>query len=193
MDENDPKPMKVILIGSVGVGKTSLVNRFLYDKYDMEVIHTMTPAFFSTKVVLQDGMNVELQIWDTAGQEKYLGISEMFYRDSDVALLCYDWENRSTIEEWKDRVRIKAPDCLFFLVLTKCDILVPEQMIEATAQIEEMSQKINARHHSITSANSGVGVSDLFCATGQIAKEISRPRPAGVDFRLAVQKRKKCC
>jgi small GTP-binding protein len=194
MDLDQHRPMKIIAIGSVNVGKTSLINRFLSNTCEKELEHTISPSFSSTTIITSDGTKVELQIWDTAGMEKYLGISEMFYRDSDVALLCFDRENVNTIEEWKERVISKAPECLFFLVLTKCDTVPPEDLARTTAEVEALRRNVDAKKCFLTSAHTGYHVRDVFCDAAECVKEIAGPRAsANVDIKPVDNKKKRCC
>ena len=154
--------LKIILVGSTGVGKTSLISVYTDDRFERQAVSTVAPASCSSVVPLEDGRNVELQIWDTAGQERFQSISQMFYRDSQVAFVCYDTTTEETVENWIAKVREEVPQVIVFLVSTKCDQLSNEEMAECLAKGKEMCEKFRAKAHVVTSAKKGMGVKELF-------------------------------
>jgi small GTP-binding protein len=158
--------MKVILVGASGVGKTSLLSALLKQKFDRRTSPTVAPAFATTQLTLPGGRIVDLQIWDTAGQEQYQAISQMFYRDSDFAFICYNAREDDGIESWIKRVRDHVPNCSFFLVLTKSDLLSPEELVERTNRGIELGAGFQCKHF-LTSAQTGDGVEQLFQAAAR--------------------------
>jgi small GTP-binding protein len=170
------RPLKVILVGKSGVGKTSLINTFFEQPYD-ETQPTLAPAFCSASVALPDGSRVELHVWDTAGQEQFQAVGELFYRDSDVAFVCFDFERMGTIAEWIRRVHAQVPECIVFLVLTKADLLTSAQQTEAFAKRTWLIEEHKAKELHITSAAQGSGVNELFLAAGMCIKQICKPAP----------------
>lgn len=79
---------KVTLIGSSNVGKTSIINAYV-----RHLFTNTTPtcgACYTQKVVRLDGQLLQLNIWDTAGAEKFRSVSSMYYRSTSVFLLCFD-------------------------------------------------------------------------------------------------------
>jgi Ras-related protein Rab-7A len=90
MDDSEPRPIKVILVGSSGVGKTSLINNYFDQPHETDTSPTVAPALVATTISIPSGQPVDLHIWDTAGQERFQSIGGMFYRESDVALVCFD-------------------------------------------------------------------------------------------------------
>jgi small GTP-binding protein len=93
------RPIKVILVGSSAVGKTSLINAYFDQAQDLETSPTVAPAFVATSIKLSSDQLVELHIWDTAGQERFQSIGGMFYRDSDIAFVCSDFSRIDTVPE----------------------------------------------------------------------------------------------
>ncbi|KAH0794148.1 small GTP-binding protein [Histomonas meleagridis] len=165
--------LKVILVGSSGVGKTSLISAFFDNPFENQELSTVAPASCTATITLDDGAKVNLQIWDTAGQEKFQSISQMFYRDSNVAFVCYDHERDNTIEEWVNRVRNSVPECKIFLVTTKSDLLTQEQQTECVEKGNEYLQRYGACIHLLTSACSGFGVKELFQEAAKYYNEIN--------------------
>ncbi|KAH0791900.1 small GTP-binding protein [Histomonas meleagridis] len=182
MDEKERRPLKIILVGSSGVGKTSLINTFFEQPYETETQPTVAPAFCSTTVEVSDQSKVELHIWDTAGQERFQSIGGMFYRDSDIAFICFDYDSKDTIPSWISRVRQQVPECIIFLVLTKEDLLTSEQRSEILNDSDVMVQNNKAHSLFLTSASTKNGVVPLFNAAAECVFQIlTSAQPITVD------------
>ncbi|KAG9125970.1 hypothetical protein FRC07_005378 [Ceratobasidium sp. 392] len=116
---------KVVIMGSAGVGKTSLVTRYVEERFAPQTT-TTTGAFFHSKKVTVDGTKVRLQIWDTAGQERFRSMAPMYYRGASAAILVYDITNASSFDDvkvWIDELKRNCdPDLLIFIVGAKADL-----------------------------------------------------------------------
>jgi small GTP-binding protein len=152
---------KLILVGSSGVGKTSLVGCFFHQQFDSRALPTVAPAFCTASVTVGSGRTIELQIWDTAGQEQYQSISQMFYRDSNIAFICFNEAEFSSIQRWVDRVNEFTSDCQVYLVGTQVDLLDTEGMAEFNAKVTKAADEQKVKFF-MTSAKTGKGVLDLF-------------------------------
>ena len=84
--------IKIVILGDSGVGKTTLLQQYVHNKLNANTKPTIG-ADFSKKEVEVDGQTVTLQIWDTAGQEKFQSLGFAFYRGADCCALCYDLTN----------------------------------------------------------------------------------------------------
>ena len=89
--------VKIVLIGDSGVGKTSLVYRFVINQFDETKESTMG-AGFMTKMLSSQGQNIRFMIWDTAGQEAFKSITRSYYRSAAGGLLVYDITNLASFE-----------------------------------------------------------------------------------------------
>ena len=111
-------PYKVILLGESAVGKSSILTRFLKDKFDEITISTVN-EFYSEKEIEIRGSPIKLQIWDTAGQEKFRSIVKNYYIDSVAAILVYDITNRETFESvqtyWYDEIINYIPNISMYI------------------------------------------------------------------------------
>jgi small GTP-binding protein len=176
--------IKLILVGPSGVGKTSLISAYLSGQPEPHPAPTVAPAFSNAIITLESGVIVDLQIWDTAGQEKYASVSQLFYRDSHVAFVCYEPRNTSTIEPWIHRVRQHVPNCTVILVATKADLLSDEERASLFTRSLDVIQMHGAKAHYITSAVTGLSVPELFYGAAEAQKKIdvcTKPVPALVE------------
>ena len=95
-------PCKVVLIGESGVGKTSIISRYISNTFSSAL--SPTPgANFTTKVtyIAEYNQEVKFEIWDTAGQEKYRSLAKVFYKNSSVCILVYDITRKNSFDELK--------------------------------------------------------------------------------------------
>uniref|UniRef100_A0A453F848 GTP-binding protein n=1 Tax=Aegilops tauschii subsp. strangulata TaxID=200361 RepID=A0A453F848_AEGTS len=89
---------------SFGVGKTSLMNQYVHNKFSQQYKATIGADFVTKEVLIEDRL-VTLQIWDTAGQERFQSLGVAFYRGADCCVLVYDVNvNKSfdTLNTWHD-------------------------------------------------------------------------------------------
>jgi small GTP-binding protein len=186
----------VILVGSTSVGKTSLINAYFDQPFESEVQATVAPAFCAATVKLADHTEVELHVWDTAGQERFQSIGSMFYRDSDIAFVCFESSTINSISGWVERVRKEVPDCFVFLVATKTDLLSGDEITNLELSAQDLVAELRAKQFCKTSAKDGKGVRELFVAAGELVSEICAPAAPATVLRTPTRQEKKsggCC
>ena len=96
--------LKIVVIGDSGVGKTTLLQQYLTNKVSAHSKPTIG-ADFSKKEIVIDNNIVTLQIWDTAGQEKFQSLGYAFYRGADCCALVYDITNKNSfvnVSKWRE-------------------------------------------------------------------------------------------
>lgn len=119
--------MKIVLIGDSSVGKTALVTRFVQNNLPATSKATVGIAFFK-QIVVDPATNEEytLQIWDTAGQEKFQSVTTHHYRAADGALVVFDTTNESSfrnVDRWLNELYENTePSVVVTLVGTKVDL-----------------------------------------------------------------------
>ncbi|KAI8103179.1 hypothetical protein M9434_005962 [Picochlorum sp. BPE23] len=153
---------KLVFLGDQSVGKTSIITRFMYDKFDTTYQATIGIDFLSKTMYLED-RTVRLQLWDTAGQERFRSLIPSYIRDSSVAVIVYDVTSRQSflnIHRWVDEVRAeRGADVIIVLVGNKTDLVDKRQV-----SIEEGDAK--ARELNVifieTSAKAGFNIKALF-------------------------------
>ena len=158
---------KLILVGESGVGKTSIISRYL-DKYQEKGESTLT-AYFSNKTIICDGYQINFEIWDTAGQEQYRSINALFYKDASICLMVYDITNRSSFDSikdyWYESVKESGNEGIIFGVAgNKNDLFEDEEVNESEAR--EYSDSINACF-KLTSAQLNTSIDDIFRMLGE--------------------------
>ena len=97
MQRNKKNTLKVVVVGDSGVGKTCLMQRYMTGSFSSDYKTTVGADFLSTKITVED-TTYNLQIWDTAGQEKFQAIGSAFYRGSDCCIVVFDVCLRKSFE-----------------------------------------------------------------------------------------------
>jgi len=164
--------IKVIIVGNSGVGKTSLVSALFNQQFDFQPMPTVAPAYNCFEVKRDDDVVVTLQIWDTAGQERYHSVNQLFYRDSDVAVVCYDptkIESFNAVAKWVECVRDEVPDAKIFLVLTKSDLYENDDQKQFLDDAQTMSNNISADRVFVTSSSKKTGIEAVFKSAAEIS------------------------
>ncbi|CAN1224792.1 Ras-related protein RABH1e [Linum perenne] len=122
---------KLVFLGDQSVGKTSIITRFMYDKFDTTYQATIGIDFLSKTMYLED-RTVRLQLWDTAGQERFRSLIPSYIRDSSVAVVVYDVANRQSFlntSKWIEEVRTeRGSDVIIVLVGNKTDLVDKRQV-----------------------------------------------------------------
>ena len=114
MSHNDAIPCKVVLIGETGVGKSSILSRYIKNTFDPDSPTTPALDFISKIITIKKTMpSIRFELWDTAGQERYRSLTKVLIKDSAVCLLVYDITKRKSFEElknyWIYEIREKGP------------------------------------------------------------------------------------
>lgn len=135
--------MKIVLIGDSSVGKSALVYRFVHNKQITESKATVGIAFFKQNLIDPDTREeYGMQIWDTAGQEKFQSVTTHHYRAADGALVVFDISSEQSfisVDKWLAELRDNTdPNVAVALVGTKGDLshkrAVPSERARAYAQ-----------------------------------------------------------
>lgn len=165
--------LKVIILGDSGVGKTSLMNRYVNNKFTSQYKATIG-ADFLTKEILVDDRMITMQIWDTAGQERFQSLGVAFYRGADSCVLVFDVTSSKSfdnIESWRDEFLVQAsprdPDHFPFVVLgNKIDM---ENRAVTQKRATSWCQSKNNIPYFETSAKDATGVEEAFQTIAQNA------------------------
>lgn len=174
--------LKILLLGDSNVGKTSLIERFVNDKF-VTTYKTTIGSDFAAKQVAIEGRYVTLQIWDTAGQERYQSLGSTFYRGTDGVFLVYDRTNEETFEsvkKWKakftDETGCTTEEVPMILIANKSDM---EEIVEDDSG-RELVQSIKLSDFFVTSACKGENVGAAFEKLTKLCLEKKKDREAVV-------------
>ena len=98
----DPLKFKVVLIGESGVGKKSILLRYVSNEFNSQQFSTLGLSYVDKIIQIDNNKKIKLEIWDTAGQEKFRALAKAYYRNIDVGILVYDVTNKTSFEEIKN-------------------------------------------------------------------------------------------
>ena len=155
---------KICLLGDFAVGKTSLVRRFVHNKFESDYQATIGVQISRKEVLLQDARTpkVGLVLWDLAGGETFSQMEEAYYRGGAGALLvadCMRPETFSAINTYATTFTQINPGTTLVIVFNKVD-LAPDVM-----ELERRAEALSARWgapHFFTSALTGMQVEHAF-------------------------------
>ncbi|KAH9515533.1 Ras- protein Rab-22A [Bulinus truncatus] len=162
------RDVKVCLLGESGVGKSSIVMRFVADKFK-NALESTIGASFMTKTIFLEGNTFKFQIWDTAGQEKYRALAPMYYRGSAAAIIVYDVTRETSfhaVKGWVHELQRHGPSKIVIAIAgNKCDLEDLREVRERDAQ--EYAREIGAIFCE-TSAMTAVNIAELFDAIARL-------------------------
>lgn len=195
---------KVVLLGESGVGKTSILNRYISNIFVENQPQTVG-ATFQKKVVEHEGQKVSLSIWDTAGQEVYRNLTPMYYRDAQMALIVFSVNDKisfDAVKEWANQVKSSSPEVIMLICGNKNDISDRAVSYDDGLKIAEDLEL----PYIETSAENGNGIDNAFellvdkylSKTSLHAKnQLKRVNTVDIDTEENQQesknKKKKCC
>lgn len=177
--------LKVVLLGDGGVGKSSLMNRFVSGKFDSQSFHTIGVEFLN-KDVSVEGQSYTLQIWDTAGQERFKSLRTPFYRGSDLCLLVYavdDVESFKNLAMWRKEflyyADVREKDNFPFILLgNKIDV---NERAVSQEEAHHFCREIGGIPYYETSAKDSTNVDVAFNAAVKRLNELEQSK-AKSDF-----------
>mmetsp|Transcript_95812 Transcript_95812/g.310433 ORF Transcript_95812/g.310433 Transcript_95812/m.310433 type:complete len:214 (-) Transcript_95812:154-795(-) len=172
--------LKVIILGDSGVGKTSLMNQYVNNKFTNQYKATIGADFLTKEVQIDDKV-VTLQIWDTAGQERFQSLGVAFYRGADCCVLVYDLtvpKSFDNMESWREDFLLQAqprdPDNFPFVVIGNKADLVEKRKVPA-AKAQTWCNSKNNIPYKETSAATAQNVESAFI---EIARRALKQEPA---------------
>ena len=163
--QKKPPSCKVVLVGDSGVGKTCIISRYISGAFNQNSPST-NGASYASKLITFDELkkSISLDIWDTAGQEKYKSLTKFFYKDAAVAILVYDVTNRNSFESmknfWYGQIQdFGSKNIILGVAGNKCDMYEKEEVNESEGKA--FAESIGA-FFEITSAKNNTGINELF-------------------------------
>ena len=202
--ENEEKELKVILLGDCGVGKTNIILRFMKDEFDEDSI-TTTGSSYIMKKIEKDNITYRLNIWDTAGQEKYRSLTKIFLQDANIIILVYSIVEEITFDNLDYWYNIIIDNCgediVIAIVGNKHDLYFEEAVDEDKAQ--NYANKKNAIFKLVLAKENKLGIDELFniLLDEYINKKLNKKEKKNIEkIKINVNKKneetlkkKKCC
>ncbi|KAL6996491.1 Complex III subunit 3, variant 2 [Sarracenia purpurea var. burkii] len=186
---------KLVLLGDMGTGKTSLVLRFVKGQFFEHQEPTIGAAFF-TQILSLSEATVKFDVWDTAGQERYHSLAPMYYRGAAAAIVVYDISSMDTFvraKKWVEELKKQGnKNLVMALVANKSDL---EQDREVESEEGEQLSQENGMFFIETSAKTAVNINELFYEIAKRLAKASPSKPSGVNLRTETQNRRIlfCC
>jgi len=168
---------KIVLLGETGVGKTSIVSRYVLQKFVPSQNPTIGASFL-TKTLYLNETRLKLQLWDTAGQERFRSLAPMYYRGASAALLVYDVTYEDSYNKVKDWVRELRTNIYEDIIL----VVVNNQKDKAGRKIKSETAKEYAASIGAlcfdTSAKLNEGIEEMFL---EVAKKLVKTGASNVQ------------
>jgi small GTP-binding protein len=159
---------KVVLVGTHGTGKTSLATRFVHGSFSNSVAMTVGAAYISKTLTIKD-QKIQIDIWDTAGSEKYRSLTPLYYRDARAAIVVFDVTRVDTLDDaafWVGELREKSQSlALVYAAANKCDAVSTRKV--TPKQVEDFAFENQIDVIKETSALTGQGVAAIFEQMGK--------------------------
>ena len=102
---------KVIIVGTPGAGKTSIIQQFTEGKFNNDTESTVAASYVSMNIKSNEGNEITLNIWDTAGQERYRSLIPMYSRNASAAIIVIDLSSPDSFDAAEDWLRIVKDNC----------------------------------------------------------------------------------
>ena len=152
---------KVVLLGDAGVGKSSILHRFVDGAYQPN--ECTIGVDFGSRILRIGSASVKLQIWDTAGSEHFHAITRSYYRGAVGVMLLYDVTSRMSfrrLDDWISEVKKYSDGARLMILGSKCDVDASKIAVP-TEEAEEYAKSVGAAFMEV-SALLGKGVDEAF-------------------------------
>jgi len=196
---NEFYSLKIVFLGDSMVGKTCLIGNFVSGNAPDNVIPTIGAAFVSKEIEIM-GKQVEVLIWDTAGQELYRGLAPIYYRDADIAIICFDVTSSQSYDSIQYWISELNKNCEKNIIIVICGnkIDLEEKRVIQFSSPQAAAEEIDAIY-SETSAITGFGVERMFQTAIskyidiKMKENVLEPLPLSLNVTCDPPKKKSCC
>lgn len=186
---------KVIFVGQANTGKTCLLHALLNEEFRENIGTTINPGFSNFSAQDSSGILQKMKLWDTSGQERYQSLSKIFFREADVAVICFDASENGSIEStkpWIDLVLTESPSCQLIIAGTKEDLLNENQTSKILLEADSFFEKYNPNDIIITSSKTNRNIDLLGTSIANCMSDKSYTR-RGVIIDFKDTDKNSCC
>ena len=174
MDNQTPTAAKkIVMIGGPSVGKTCIIQRFYKSTFNESTTATIHANCVQKKVAIKGG-TVLLEVWDTAGQEKFRSISPLFFRNALACISVFDATSEESLNSCFDYINDfldSEPDGKVIVCANKIDLLTDEVAENELLQDAQRQCEQEKFPFFVCSAKTGEGIDNLFSCTAKIISE----------------------
>ena len=168
MDENEidnAKDVKIILLGENGVGKTSIINRYITNQFNPDVQNVTLGSNYFTKEIKNNSVNYRLKIWDTNGQEKFHSVTSLYIQGSNIILLVYSLDSKESFENldfWYNTIKssLDGKNYIFAIIANKSDL--KDNVAVSDEEGKSYAEEKEAMFQKISAKEDGDGINKLF-------------------------------
>ena len=159
--------VKLLMLGDSGVGKSSLILRYTADSFNPSLVGTVGVNFKSRKEII-DGEAVQVQVWDTAGQEHFHKITTSYYKGANGIVLVYDVSDKRSmdnVEYWVKNIKAHASDSVHVALVGNKTDLRKDQEKNGNCSDPEAGKEFAQRYgvpYFETSAKDAINVNEAF-------------------------------
>ncbi len=162
----DEYVIKILTLGDSGVGKTSIIQKFVNDKFNQNMLSTIGVDFQSKEIIINN-TKIKLKIWDTTGQEKYHSITNLFIKGSSIVILVYSVDLLSSFEGldyWYKSIKenLEGNNYILAVVGSKSDLINEDEEVVSEEEAKKFAKERNAKFKLVSSKEDPVGINNLF-------------------------------
>jgi len=156
---------KIVFLGNISVGKTSILNRYVHDSFLEEYQPTVGIDFVTKTVPLPDkSANLQLQLWDTAGQERFQSVIPIYIKDSSISVIVFDLtdiKSYEAVQKWAQEIRtLRGDNVIAYLLGNKSDLKESRKVLYEDG-VKKAGELSLTGYYEI-SAKTGYGISKFF-------------------------------
>ena len=197
--EDDYHLFKILLLGDSAVGKSCLLLRYCENSFQESHLTTIGLDFRLKTVNLEDKRKIKVQIWDTAGEDRFRAITRNYYRGANGIILMYDVTDQKSFEhirDWVEKIKEDAvEEIIIYLVGNKIDL--NNKRIITNEEGKKLAAEYNIKYYE-TSVKNSIGVEEVFLSLikemddlflEKNNKEVENP----VNLNVKNKNKKNCC
>jgi len=160
-EQNYDEEIKIIVLGESGVGKSNIIIRYSGGQFDPNSVPNCTASFI-IKYLTFGNKIYRLNIWDTAGQEKYHSLTKIFIKDSNIVLLVYavnDYETFKQLDFWYKTIKQACPNIVIGVLGNKIDLL--QELNVDDEEAREKAKEFNGKFAYTSALNDDSGIDEI--------------------------------
>ena len=160
-NEKYDEEIKIIVLGEAGVGKSNIITRYAGGEFNPHSLPNNTSSFI-VKYYTFGNKIYRINLWDTAGQEKYYSLTRLFIKDTQIALLVYaidDYKSFEKIDFWYNVIKEACKDAIISIIGNKIDLIMNEKVDQNEAK--DKANKYNAEFGLTSALNDDSGIDEI--------------------------------